>query len=376
VTRLEALLARAEPGQVAVLDWDNTVQARNIGEATFGALQVAGKLTIDAVRAALSPDFTVDGRPVSLAEDGLDGYYQAIAHATLHQEDTAAHITQAAWLAQIHAGLTPLDIVNAATRAYADGQGEFDAVRPDRGIDTIGSYPRPFLRSAMVELVAALVAREIRVFVVSASTPWAVRTMVAELNRRVAEMAGEEPGAGPPAIPPDRVVGLAPLLRDRRTGELVRDRLLVRSTTPAGRAYAAQEPDALERFELTPLLDHPITDFAGKVANVIEHVTPRRPWLVAGDSPGDFANLERAENRLWLARLDGPPATHARVATLIDRSHGEGWIVQPALAGARPAFVATRTDLNARLAGADPHEAEIVEEAVATLGPTGALEGF
>jgi len=64
----------------------------------------------------------------------------------------------------------------------------------------------------------------------------------------------------------------------------------------------------------------------------------RRPFLAAGDSPGDLPMLEYAENRLWVARLEKPP--YQREMAAIAGRTGGTWLVQPALCGDATGFTA------------------------------------
>jgi hypothetical protein len=95
------------------------------------------------------------------------------------------------------------------------------------------------------------------------------------------------------------------------------------------------------------MLQFPVPTYSGKVGCIFDAVG-RRPYLAVGDSPGDHAMLAYAENRLWLARLEKPDFQKLTVSVM-RRTGGERWIVQPLLANATPGFVSDLSDLASRL---------------------------
>jgi hypothetical protein len=181
----------------------------------------------------------------------------------------------------------------------------------------------------MVELVARLIEHTFDVWIVSASNVWSVRWMV--LNRLNPGLARLGVANG---IAPDHVIGLAPLLEDRR-GQILKDRVLARSNP----AYARLEPQALSGLRLTDRLDLPASVYSGKVACLWDSIG-RPPYLAAGDSPGDLPMLEFAQNRLWIERIEKPAYTQA-----LENMRGchparnSSWTRQPVATRACPGFL-------------------------------------
>ena len=139
-------------------------------------------------------------------------------------------------------------------------------------------------------------------------------------------------------IPPEQVLGVSVLLADRRGG-LHKDACLVRENPD----YAALDPRTLGAFRLTGQLQFPVPTYSGKVGCLWD-VLGGRPFLAVGDSPGDHAMLSFSRNRLWIARLD-KPGYQAATAKRIRQTGRRGWILQPALGGAKPGFLANASGL-------------------------------
>lgn len=314
-------------GLPVTFDFDNTLVSGDVGEATL-AMLVRQKRLMPATVAALTPAFrTGEGTRVSASTGpDLTAYYEALLGGTGHGPDDPSPLTQGyTWAVRIMAGLTPRQVVQA-TRAVAlravPGEKRGLEVTPGKT-----AYPLPWFHAPMVELVAVLLRQGFAVWIVSASNVWSVRWMVQhQLNPALADLGYPE------GIPPQQVVGVSPLLRDRK-GQILKDRVLVRSDE----GYARLEPARLSRFTLTGELDLPAPVYSGKVACLWDALR-RPPWLAAGDSPGDLPMLAFAQHRLWLARLEKPAYT---AAMLEERraSHRGSWSFQPVLMSAHPGLV-------------------------------------
>jgi hypothetical protein len=77
------------------------------------------------------------------------------------------------------------------------------------------------------------------------------------------------------------------------------------------------------------MLNLPVPVYSGKVANILDLVGAR-PWLCAGDSPGDIPMLSFSEHRLWIARLE-KTGYQRELVSAAGRAGKENWLVQPAL---------------------------------------------
>lgn len=331
VTRawLEARIrAGAGRGWPVAFDFDHTLVWGDVGEATLAWLVKHRRLRPETV-AALTPTFCTAGgqRVVAARLPDLTAYYEALLEGSGHGPEDPNPLTRGyCWAAEILAGLSPAQVIRAtaaATAAAREGAERQLEVTPGHT-----AYPRPWFYPAMVELVAVLLEHQFEVWVVSASNVWSVRWMVQErLNRRLQARGCRT------TVPPERVIGVAPLLRDRR-GREFKDRVLVRTDA----AYARLDPRALAALRLTARLDQPVPVYAGKVACLWDALG-RPPYWAAGDSPGDLPMLSFAEHRLWIQRLDKPAATAAMETCRRRAARPEHWAVQAVRTRGHPGFV-------------------------------------
>ena len=312
------------------LDFDNTIVWGDIGEATFGVLVKKTALSARRIPRTLSPSFRLpQGASVTLGSGpDITAYYEAFLAATAHgAADPTPLANGYAWVVEIMAGLTPWDVVQATQEAFACGtpmQSRTVEVTPGKT-----RFPAPFFYPEMVELIAELCRHEFDVWVISASNVWSVRWMITKALNPLLEAHGAASG-----IPADHVVGSSALLQGT-AGSLYKDALLVRENS----AYAALEKGALSSFRLTSRLQYPVPTYAGKVGCIWDAIGCR-PYLAAGDSPGDHAMLSFSEHRLWIMRMD-KPGYQQKTLECIQRTGKKGWMIQPVLGREAPGFRAT-----------------------------------
>lgn len=353
---LEKLIQRgAGQGLPVVFDFDNTIIRGDIGEATLAVLVRDGTLSAAGLPQTLSPSFRLpDGRRITLkSATDLAAYYEAYLSPTTHGERDPTPLANGyAWAVEVMEGLRPADVVAATRRsrqfAAPVGPG-FIEVTPGKT-----GFPVPTFYPELVELIAALVCEKFDIWIVSASNVWTVRWMVLhELNPRLREHGVRQ------GLRADHVVGVSTLLTDRRGG-LHKDALLVKEDA----RYAALDEKALRRFRLTSRVQFPVPTYSGKIACICD-VIGNRPYLCAGDSPGDHPMLAFSENRLWIARLE-KPAFQMLTAKLIARTGAAGWLVQPTLVKTAPGFVADLGSLPQRL-GDVPRDIRTAARIVAAI---------
>ncbi|WP_300671278.1 hypothetical protein [Desulfoluna sp.] len=342
--RLEKIIAEnAFQGKKAAFDFDNTSICRDIGEATFAAMVEAGQLSLEKVSRDITPSFVLGDKRVSLdTVESLPEFYEDFLSATKHQKgEKTPYANSYAWVVQIMAGMTPDQIIPFSEKAFGNNIASQDSGAADLKETKINGYRMPFFYPEMVELYGTLLKNGYDVYVCSASNIWTVRWMVAEnLNKRLEAKFGK--GI---AIAPDHVIGVNVLLKDKRDGKLYKDQLLVKSNAK----YANLDREELSNYELTSQVVYPITGYFGKVANIIKYITKERPFLIGGDSSNDLPMLDRAENRLWITRLESMGYQKGLVEQIGDSLPGN-WMIQPVLYKKSPGFVATQADLNKRLA--------------------------
>ncbi len=342
--QLERIIKKAAgKGQAAVFDFDNTIVCGDIGEATMGWLVREGAISAKSLPAELCPPIPrANGERFTLA-DAADAtvYYEEFLVPTQHgAKDPAPLGNGYIWAVEAMRGLTAWDVVQATAAAMAAANG----APPCKLEVTPGktAYPIPFFYPQIVELIATLIRHQIEVWVVSASNVWSVRWMVQHGLNPLLKKHGVRAG-----LPPERVIGVSTLLEDGG-GVYHKDYVLVREQP----AYARLDAKSLKKYTLTRWLQFPAPTYSGKVGAIWDHLG-RRPWLAAGDSPGDLPMLTFAENRLWIARLEKTDYQKSALSAM--RQTGpENWIVQPTLAKNAPGFLADPAEIHERLKPVPP----------------------
>jgi len=340
--RLENLLnTNANKGKKVIFDIDNTTISRDIGDATFAYI-VKEKLINPENIKAISPDFTLEGKPVSL-ESGVDltVYYENLLNSTLHhQADINENYVGYTWVVQALSGMTPFDVMEASRKAFMNNQAANDR---KLGIETKinvtegkTSYRVPFFHPETVDLIGNLLSNGFDVYVVSASNIWTIRYMISvELAKLLKKQFGRDL-----SIKPENIFGITALMKDKRTGKLYKDPLLVRENTQQAKLYMKLDPQELKNYELTNLLVNPIPVYEGKRSTIFKYIVKEneKPFLVCGDSPGDFSMLEIAENKLWFSRLESFDY-QKRLIPLVKKSKVKNWFIQPVLYKKNPGLL-------------------------------------
>ena len=317
-------------GLPVTLDFDNTIVCGDIAEAALAVLVRKGALLARRIPRTLSPSFCLPQGPKVALDSGPDitSYYEAFLAPTAHgSADPAPLANGYVWAVEVMEGLTPLDVVQATKEAFAYAE----PMRRRMIEVTAGKtgYPAPFFYPEMVELIGELRRHDFDVWVISASNVWSVRWMITKALNPLLEAHGVTSG-----IPADHVVGVSTLLQDT-AGGLSKDGLLVRGNPE----YAALEERTLGSFRLTSRLQYPVPTYAGKVGCIWDAIG-RRPYLAAGDSPGDHAMLSFSEHRLWIMRMEKPSYQQATLDCM-RRTGNKGWMMQPVLARETPGFLPT-----------------------------------
>ena len=278
------------------LDFDNTIVWGDIAEAALAVMVKKGVLSARRTPGTLSPSFRLpQGARIAL-DSGPDitAYYEAFLAPTAHgSADPTPLANGYAWAVEIMQGLTPWDVVQATKEAFACAE----LMQPRMIEVTAGktSFPAPFFYPEMVELIGELRRHEFDVWVISASNVWSVRWMVTKALNPLLEAHGAASG-----IPADHVVGISALLQNIGPAAFTRMPSSSMKTRPT-RLWKT----APRSLRLTSRLQYPVPTYAGKVGCIWDALG-RRPYLAAGDSPGDHAMLSFSEHRLWIMRMDKP----------------------------------------------------------------------
>ncbi|MSU58132.1 MAG: haloacid dehalogenase-like hydrolase [Pedosphaera sp.] len=326
---LERLIDRgAGKNLPVVFDFDNTLVCGDVQEATLAVLARSGRLTAARLPETLSPSFRLPGKGLVTLQSGADltEYYEAFLAPTAHGDRDPTPLANGyAWAVEVLEHLRVSEVV-AATREAC----EFARAPHDGFIEvTPGKtrFPAPRFYPEMVELVAELIRHRFDVWIISASNVWSVRWMVQhELNPRLRQHGLKQ------GLRADHVIGISTLLTDR-SGRLYKDALLVRNDP----GYAALDEKTLRSFRLTSRLQFPVPTYSGKIACIFDAIGDR-PYLCAGDSPGDHPMLVYSRHRLWIARLE-KPGYQKKLAQLIRKTGSAGWMIQAARTRGEIGFV-------------------------------------
>jgi phosphoserine phosphatase len=323
----EIIRAGAGKGLTAVFDFDNTLVWGDIGEATLAVLVRDGVLSLHQLAPDLAPAFHLaDGTKVAPGTvPDLTRYYEALLDPTVHgPEDPTPLANGYTWAVEVMRGLT-LDQVTSAVRKAWDLSRAGHATRIE--ISPGGSaFPVPFFYPEMVELLGQLLRHEFEVWIFSASNVWSVRWVVSRILNPLLFRHG-----APHGIAADHVVGVSALLASP-DGGLQKESVLVRVDP----AYASLDESRLAGLRLTRWLHFPVPTYSGKVAAIWDALG-HKPFLGAGDSPGDLPMLSFCEHRLWIDRVE-KPGYRAAMERVRERFPGN-WLAQPVRTQAPPGFI-------------------------------------
>ena len=231
---LDRAVAAAQPGDYAVFDADGTLWSSDIEEAGIAFFEQQGWLSIDRLPPELRPIPTVPG-------ESLYSYYRRLC-------DFDAKLCLP-WSAQVFAG-QPLGVLKHRFDALLAHRGGIPVrfVRDGRPVEEMIEAPRVY--AAQRALVAALKARGVAVYIVSAS------------QEEIVRMVASDPRYGL-SIPPERVIGTSMLLRDA-TGTLSTARRDIAHGTAAKPGYWSARASLIP----TTTLWSPLPWQEGKVAAI------------------------------------------------------------------------------------------------------------
>jgi phosphoserine phosphatase len=326
---LERLIERgAGKGLPVVFDFDNTIVSGDLSEAMLGVLAAEGRLTPRTICKSLCPPVTVPGQQRVSIENCSDilEYYEAMLHPTAYGDvDPAPMANGYVWATEALEGLTVAEAVAATATAFKLGQEpeQRHVQATPGGI----KYPAPRFHPEMVELTAQLLRNEYDVWVVSATCAWSVRWMILYGLNPLLQKYGVRSG-----IRPNRVIGLATLLVDRK-GAFHKDSILVRENPD----YAVFKGSTMKSLRFSRIVQHPAPVYSGKVACILDAIG-RNPYLCAGDSPGDHAMMRVSQHRLWINRVEKPDVQRL-TRGLMSRTRNGRWIVQRSSPIGEPRFL-------------------------------------
>ncbi len=361
----ETILGSAGQGQIVVFDFDNTTQARDIGEAVLARVQQTDAINPASLSPAMFPPFTgSDGTPVAITA-GISDYYDALLESGA-DADPFREYSSLPMPATAFTGRTLTDFVSQTAAVYDGGVGAADLTSKEQS--KILGAGRPFIYPQMADLYGNLRSNGYDVWVVSAGVGWAVRWMVQNaLNPAIVAKYGPDA-----ALPMDHVVAITTLLKDRASGTLLSDYQLTHQSPDD--AYINLEPARMAQLEITAIPDG-LSSWRGGKAGAIDNIISRGElFMVAGDSMGDVEMLNRAPNRLVISRMNKPDLAEGFAAE-IAKAPDANWMLQPTINSAPVGFLETKCAMADKTAGNADITAS-TDKSLATLEGTGRLGSF
>ena len=309
-----------------VFDFDNTVVCGDIGEATLATLINEGLIQKYTLSKSLCPDFTTsDGKAISLdVFEDPTMYYEYLLKSSGPSDPTPLS-TGYTWCVEIMEGLSAFDVVEATKKAFSLSEQnveKFISVIPGKS-----TYQVPFFYKEILDLMAELIFNNYEIWVVSASNVWTVRWMVLNALNPILKDLGTKKG-----ILPEHVIGISTLMQDPK-GMLHKDPVLSKENPD----YLNMKPEVLKSLKLTSRLHHPVSIYSGKVQSIIDYIG-KKPYLSAGDSPGDHPMLMYSDYKLWLARLEKSDY-QKQTSKLITDSNRNKWVIWPTLCKKTPGII-------------------------------------
>jgi hypothetical protein len=348
-----------------VFDFDNTTQARDIGEAVLARAQQTNAIDPASLSPAMFPPFTAAGGEQMTISKGVSDYFEAVLDSG-GDADPFREYSSLPMPASAFYGRTVGDVVAQTTAVYDGGSGAADLKSGKQSM--ILGAGRPFIYPQMADLYGNLRSHGYDVWIVSAGVAWAVRWMVQNaLNPAIVAKYGKDA-----ALPLDHVVAITQLMKDRSTGKLVSDYQLTHQTPDA--AYINLEPARIAQLEILGLPDGLGSWRGGKTGAIDNVITRGELFMAGGDSFGDVEMLNRAPNRLVISRMNKPDLA-AGFAGEIAKAPDATWMLQPAIDSAPVGFLTSKCEMATKTT-ADTEVTAKTDKSLGALEPTGLLGSF
>ncbi|MCX2931150.1 hypothetical protein ORI20_12745 [Mycobacterium sp. CVI_P3] len=365
---VQAISRDAGQGKIAVFDFDNTTQARDVSEAMMAYVQLNGVIDPTTLSTALFPSFMTSTGEVSVTQ-GVYTYYEALLDSL--SNDPFGEYSSLTMPSSVFDGYSVDDFVGVTSAVYDNGAAEADLTTGQESM--ILGAGQPFVYPQMADLQGNLIAHGYRVYIVSAGITWAVRWMVQNAeNPTIAAKYGEDA-----TLPLDHVIGINTVMKDSTTGQLVTDYELTFQNPDE--AYINLDPTRLSQLGITAMPDGLSSWRGGKVGAIVNYIL-QGPisvgdlFLVGGDSTGDIEMLNEAGVHLTIDRMDQPDLVQAFVDNAAANPAGL-WLMQPTIETAPVGFLPTQCEMNTKIANY-PNLTQSVGESLATLTGSGRLGSF
>lgn len=250
---LNTLIAeRANKGDFAVFDMDNTTYKNDLEESLIPYLENKGLLKRENIPASLVLIPFND----SLGEkESLYSYY----HRLCEVDDLICY----PWAAQIFAGFTLQELSQQVDELMALKEKIPIKYIKDNKLHN-GNVEPPRVMKGMQQLFARLQENGIEVYIMSAA------------HEELVRMVASNPKYGY-NVKPQNVIGVNTLLRNTQTGELTTARKQIKA--------GDYVPENNQQLTITPYIVNPMTWFEGKAGSILGYIDQwRKPILVGGDT--------------------------------------------------------------------------------------------
>lgn len=361
----EAISGSAGQGKIAVFDFDNTTQARDISEAVVALVQLNNLIDPSSLSTDLFPPFTAaDGSQMDISQ-GVYDYYEALM-GSAGDSDPFREYSSLPMPSSLFNGYTVADFLDVTAAVYNNGSALEDLTTGTESM--ILGAGRPFIYPQMADLYGNLRAHGYDVWIVSAGITWGVRWMVQNaMNPAIIAKYGADA-----AMPLDHVVAVNTLMRDSQTGRLVSDYELTHQNPDL--AYINLDPQRMAELEILAVPDGLTSWRGGKTGAMDNYITRDDVFLAGGDSFGDVEMLSRAGIRLTINRMEKPNLAQA-FADEEALAPEAVWLFQPTISSAPVGFLQTQCEMSGKTAG----NADLIaktDASLAILGGTGRLGSF
>lgn len=272
----ELISSRANQGDFAVFDMDNTTYQNDLEESLIPYMENNGLLK----RENIDPSLVLIPFNDGLGEpESLYSYY----HRLCETDDLICY----PWAAQIFSGFTLQELSQQVDNLMAvSGKIPVKYIKDNKMQSGSVEPPRPL--KGMQQLFAKLQENGIEVYIMSAA------------HEELVRMVASNPKYGY-NVKPQNVIGVNTLLKDRNTGELTTARKQIKAGN--------YTPKKNLHLTVTPYIVNPMTWFEGKAGSILGYIDQwRKPILVGGDTLYSdtymLLNSTDAQNgkRLWIDR--------------------------------------------------------------------------
>jgi len=276
--KLNALVkTHANKGEYAVFDMDNTSYNFDLEESLLPYMEMKGLLTRENMDPSLK---LIPFKDVNGNKESLNSYYYRLCEI----DDMVCY----PWVAQIFSGYTLKELKGLVDELMAYGKPIPATYYEGDTVKTIDIQP-PRIYQGQRELMNHLMENGIEVYIMTAA------------HEELVRMVASDPRYGY-NVKPQNVIGVATMLKDRKTQELTSSRLQIQK----GKYDPAKNMD----LQMHPYLWTPNTWMAGKYAAILTYIDQwKKPILVAGDTPTSDGymlfhgtDVDRGGVRIWVNR--------------------------------------------------------------------------